>query len=226
MALDGAAHRGLVAGAGDSMTDGFSLAFWLKVDSTIAAGTRAAVVSIMSVAPSYRFVLTMNLGSYTALPRTHGCLWAFGSVWGVGNIVRSTSLLDDAWHHIAVTYDSTSRDLTCYVDGLVELQRAAGVALTIASTDTVNLGVYAAGAPANYMKGWLADAAIFAGESDAATVTALAAESDPRRHGAEHVYLCGDWDRSHHPAIIDRGRKRVNGAWVNTAITDYTVDGP
>lgn len=140
--LDGNDYVSISAGAGGTLdpTSAFTVEFWMNIDD-------------------------QGPGQWLAVDKSHG--WTDSTGWlfqGLGNnfggesgkldfgiglggggtvnfsTVRSTmSLMDNQWHHIAGTYDSTTSVISLYIDGI--LDNSVTVAGSYASNGrSVNIG--------------------------------------------------------------------------------------
>lgn len=98
-----------------SVSNQFSLAFWMKTTDTIAEGPW----------PEGKGLLDGNVSGLTA---DFGTVLTGNKVaFGVGNASSNTSIAsvgvvnDGGWHHVAATRDATSGTLCLYLDGVLEV---------------------------------------------------------------------------------------------------------
>src|SRR6056300_231960 len=59
-----------------------------------------------------------------------------GTTWYIGNI----DVDDNNWHHVAITYDLSTKNAIIYTDGVVSLNVTTGNSISILSTDKVSVG--------------------------------------------------------------------------------------
>ncbi len=120
--------------AGDITTNDFSIAFWLKADST--NNTSQRLVSKRTVNVGYEIFL--NTLAPTVIETFVGDAGGIASA-----AICTTDIHDDNWHHIVITYDR-SGNATGYVDGVEELTIDISARnLTITNTDKFTLGRFA-----------------------------------------------------------------------------------
>ncbi len=89
-------------------------------------------------------------------------------------LVHAPDLWDDAWHHVAVTYEAATRTLRIYRDGVQTGTAQASVSRSTRNTAPLMMGRAPKPVETRYYLGALDDVAVFSRALPAAQVAALA----------------------------------------------------
>ena len=226
MLLDGVAQYGRADAAARHLVGDFSAAIWFRVTAGSPSASIETIWSLHNVAGSNRMILNVNYG-IDADPTVKFGVYSNPDVAFIPGLAGGVDIKDGNWHNVVLTHTLATDTVRVYIDGALELTHVAAGAFGITVNSRVTVGQEWDGAtPSDFFQGNVAEVAHWDRVLTLAEAQALAAERDPRRLGAVNVYMCGDWDRAHHPAMVDRGTGRDDGYWVATAITDYKQAAP
>lgn len=133
-------------------TEAFSLEAWVR---TSASGSQAIVSKMANAAPYQGWEFGLSNGKpYFYLINN----WNSNAILAVAN-----SAIDGNWHHLAVTYDGSSKaaGVKLYVDGQPVADTITNDNLTASSVSTAPLDIGSRAAGSEYFNGSMADIAIY-----------------------------------------------------------------
>ena len=224
IALDGVddfVNMGNVANLNFERTDSFSISTWVKRGSFAKS---QFLFSKMNGSGNYRgYIFYIDAGSDS--PRL--MLRRDTSFTSQRLIVESTTtILDNNWHHLTVTYDgsSTSSGVKIYVDGVSTTKTSSGaISASITTPAPVNIGAYGSSL---YINDFSCDeVSVFNSElsaSDVSTIYGTGVPNDISSLSPLSWWRCGDGDTS--PTLTDNGSGGNNGTMTN--FTTFSTDVP
>lgn len=132
----------------------FSLEAWVK--TTVTSGSEAIVSKMANAAPYQGWELGLTNGApYLYLINT----WNTNAILDTAN----TTLADGNWHHLAVTYDGSSKGagVTFYIDGRPVTDTINNDNLTGSSISTATLNIASRANSALFFNGSIGDVAVY-----------------------------------------------------------------
>ena len=226
MLLNGVDQYGTMDDCAPELVGDFSMSLWFKVTPGSPTVGQESIWGIHTAAGGNHVIIGINYGlspdpAVKFLVRSSpDAAWFAGLAGGV-------DIKDGGWHNFVFTYEVATLTFKVYTDGALELTHTNSGGFGIAANARVTIGQEWDGAPpSDFFQGGIAENALWSRTLTPTEAATIAANADPRRLGAQHVYMCGDWDQPHHPQMIDRGTIPQNGTWVGTTSTDYKLDAP
>ena len=224
IALDGVddfVTMGNVANLNFQRTDAFSISTWVKRGSFTEAQILFSKMNSSGNFRGYLFYIA------TASDTPHFMLRRDTSFTSQRLIVASTTtILDNNWHHLTVTYDgsSTSSGVKIYVDGVSTTTTSSGaISDSITTPAPVNIG---ARNNNDYFNDFSCDeVSVFNSELSQSDVTSIyngGVPNDISSLSPLSWWRCGDGDTS--PTLTDNGSGGNNGTMTN--FTTFSTDVP
>ena len=223
IALDGVddfVTMGNVANLNFERTDSFSISTWVKRGSFEA--TQFLFGKMNSTGNFRGYLFYINSGSDTPqfLLRRDTSFTSQRL-----RVESTTTILDNNWHHLTVTYDgsSTSSGVKIYVDGVSTTTTTSGaISDSITTPAPVNIGAYGS----YYLNDFSCDeVSVFNSElsaSDVSTIYGTGVPNDISSLSPLSWWRCGDGDTS--PTLTDNGSASNNGTMTN--FTTFSTDVP
>lgn len=206
--LDGLSDYVSLASRTQNFTD-FSLSFWTKGGS----GNYKAIVGSS----------TANEGGVLFAIVQAGSTIRYNDA-SSGWTVLSGIVTDGNWHHIAITYDSSSNTLLGYQNGSLHTTKT-GVDTSHTSTNANSFDQIGRRRTVGYYNAKLDEIAVFSSvisASDVSTIYGTGAPTSLVSLNPVHWWRCGDGDTS--PTLTDNGSGGNDGTMQN--FTTFSTDVP
>ena len=206
--LDGVDDYVSLASKTQNFTD-FTLSFWTKGGG---GNYKTIVGSNSSTQGGILYAIVQAGGSIRYNDTSSGWTSLTGNVTG-GN-----------WHHIVLTYDSSSNTLLGYQNGSLHTTKT-GVDVSSKSTDSHSFNQIGRRITTGYYNATLDEISVFSSvlsASDVSTIYGTGVPTSLASLNPVHWWRCGDGDTS--PTLTDNGSGGIDGTMQN--FTTFSTDVP
>ncbi len=202
-------------------TDAFSISTWVKRGAFTATQILFSKMNSSGNYRGYMFYIAETSDTPQFLLR-RDTSFTFQRLLVIG----STTILDNNWHHLVVTYDgsSTASGVKIYVDGISDTTTFTGaISDSITTPASVNIG---ARNNNNYLNDFSCDeVSVFNSELSQSDVTSIyngGVPNDISSLSPLSWWRCGDGDTA--PTLTDNGSASNDGTMTN--FTTFSTDVP